>query len=270
MANHPVRFTRIADLPALELYQTCDNAAFFPRHFHWVFAMTIVETGRRIHETKQGRHLLAPGHIVIVNAGDMHSTSAPDKSSSSAQSLRIDPALLSSLALQVSGEKHPQLYFKHPVIDDPELFTRIRQLYSTLIDFTSKLEKDCLLLDVFAELYTRHSAERMTPAILGQERTPVAQVCEYLQDCYKENVSLQQLSALANLSPFHLSRVFAKEIGIPPHMYQMQVRLKKATDLLAGGKSISAVAAETGFCDQSHFQRAFKKKFGITPGQYEW
>jgi transcriptional regulator GlxA family with amidase domain len=62
--------------------------------------------------------------------------------------------------------------------------------------------------------------------------------------------------------------VFAKEVGVTPHIYQIQVRLQKATELLATGCSIAEVALATGFCDQSHLQKLFKKKFGITPGQY--
>ncbi|WP_169716934.1 helix-turn-helix domain-containing protein [Sporomusa acidovorans] len=46
--------------------------------------------------------------------------------------------------------------------------------------------------------------------------------------------------------------------------------LKKATNLLASGKSLVESALATGFSDQSHFQKAFKKKFGISPGQYKW
>lgn len=52
-------------------------------------------------------------------------------------------------------------------------------------------------------------------------------------------------------------------------VYQVQLRLNKALELLRSGKPVNEVALETGFFDQSHFTRAFKKKFGTTPGQYE-
>jgi AraC-like DNA-binding protein len=61
--------------------------------------------------------------------------------------------------------------------------------------------------------------------------------------------------------------LFTREIGVPLHVYQVQLRLK-ALELLHSGKSVADVALETGFFAQSHFSRAFKKKFGITPGQY--
>jgi AraC-like DNA-binding protein len=81
-------------------------------------------------------------------------------------------------------------------------------------------------------------------------------------------VSLGTLAAIAGFSPFHLCRVFERVVGVPPHVYQLDVRLTKAAGLLARGKRIVSVAMETGFCDQSHFHRAFKRKFGVTPRQY--
>lgn len=269
MAPKKVHFSRITDLPRLELYRTTNVAAFAPRHVHWVFSLSVAEAGVRIHETKQGKHWVIPGNIVVVNLGEMHCGSAPDGCKSSTQSLRIDPVMLSSLVEQVSGRGLDTIHFSQPVIDDPELFRQILNLCTTLSDSTPKLEKECLMLDVFAKLCERHLRDGITPGTLGNERTPVDRVCEFLQDCYNENVSVHRLGAIAGLSPFHLSRVFSKYTGVPPHTYQAQIRLKKATDLLASGMSIAEVASETGFCDQSHFQRAFKKKFGITPGQYE-
>lgn len=265
-----VRFSRIADLPHLELYRTTDVTSFVPRHVHWVLSLSVQEAGIRIHETKQGKYYVTPGNVVVVNLGEAHSCSAPEGYKSSTQSLRIDPVMLSALIRQVSGRNHDTILFNQPVFDDPDLFRQILYFCMALNDSTSRLAKECLLLDVFAKLCERHSRYGITPASLGNERTPVTRACEFLQDYYNENISLHQLGAIAGLSAFHLSRVFTKQTGVPPHTYQAQIRMKKATDLLASGRPIIEVATETGYCDQSHFQRAFKKKFGISPGQYKW
>lgn len=270
MTPKKVRFSRITDLPRLELYRTTNVAAFVPRHIHWVFSLSVAEAGVRIHETQQGKHYVIPGNIVVVNLREMHCGSTPDGCKSSSQSLRIDPVMLRALVEQVSGRCLDTIHVSQPVIDDPDLSRQILSLCTALDGSTSKLEKECRLLDVFAKLCERHLQDGITPATLGNERIPVARACEFLQDCYNENVSVHHLGTIAGLSPFHLSRIFSKYTGVPPHTYQTQIRLKKATDLLASGMSIAEVASETGFCDQSHFQRAFKKKFGITPGQYEW
>ena len=63
-------------------------------------------------------------------------------------------------------------------------------------------------------------------------------------------------------------RVFRKVLGLPPHAYLVQVRITQAKKLLASGMAIAEVAAETGFSDQSHLHRHFKRIVGVTPGQY--
>ena len=60
-------------------------------------------------------------------------------------------------------------------------------------------------------------------------------VREYLEDNLARNVPLEELSRLANLSPYHLARAFAAEVGLPPHAYQTQARVHRARELLLRG-----------------------------------
>jgi AraC-like DNA-binding protein len=91
---------------------------------------------------------------------------------------------------------------------------------------------------------------------------------DYLAEHYAEEVSLEVLANIAHLSPFHLARLFRHVVGLPPHAYQIQVRLSHARKLLAQGFSVSSVAQETGFFDQTHFTKQFKQHIGVTPGTY--
>lgn len=270
MSQKTVRFLRVQDLPKLELYRTTDAASFVPRHVHSVFSLSVAEAGVRIHETKQGKHYVTPGSVVIVNLGESHCSSVPDGCTSSTQSIRLDPVMLTRLVRQVTGYELDNVSLKQPVIYDQDLAQQILHVCNMLSGSASTLEKECSLLNIFAKLYDRHSLKEIKPALIGNEYTPISRVREYLQDCFAENVSLDKLAEIAGFSPFHLARIFAKQTGVPPHTYQLQIRLTKATELLASGKPIADVALATGFCDQSHFQKAFKKKFGITPGRYEW
>lgn len=265
-----IKFSRVKDLPELETYQVVDTARSVSRHIHWVFSLSVCQSGVGIHETKQGKHVVMPGNIFVINCDETHSTCVPIGCTYSSCSIRIDPLFLSTLITQISGQQLKSLHFEEPAVSNWALSQQILSLHKALEDHTSILEKQCLLLDTLAKLYACYSSERVKLPIMGDERTPISRVCEYLQDCFNENVSLSQLTAIAGISEFHLSRVFTKAIGVPPHTYQLQVRLKKATDLIASGKTLVEAALATGFCDQSHFQKAFKKKFGITPGQYKW
>ncbi|WP_353860328.1 AraC family transcriptional regulator [Azospirillum formosense] len=72
----------------------------------------------------------------------------------------------------------------------------------------------------------------------------------------------------AGMSREGYSRRFRKHHGVPPHAFALQERLNEARLLLRAGESIAAVAADTGFTDQSHLGRCFRRAFGVTPGRY--
>jgi AraC-like DNA-binding protein len=55
---------------------------------------------------------------------------------------------------------------------------------------------------------------------------------------------------------------------LPPHAFQLQLRVDRAKTLLARGLDIAAVAQRTGFADQSHFTRVFRRSVGVTPGRF--
>ena len=76
------------------------------------------------------------------------------------------------------------------------------------------------------------------------------------------------LARFAGLSAFHLCRVFGETVGMTPHAYQTQVRVRHAKSLLQAGLPIALVAAEAGFYDQAHLTRHFKRIVGLTPGRY--
>lgn len=90
----------------------------------------------------------------------------------------------------------------------------------------------------------------------------------YLHDRFNESVSLDELMALTRLSRFHLVRAFALHTGIPPHAYQLKLRIERACVLLRAGVTAAEAAIQVGFADQSHFTRHFKRIRRITPGQY--
>jgi AraC-like DNA-binding protein len=104
----------------------------------------------------------------------------------------------------------------------------------------------------------------------GHPRCPDAlrRTREFLREHYDETVRLDDLAAVAQLSKYHLSRMFKREVGVPLHQYQTLVRLEKGRQLLLDGASISNVAAQVGFFDQPHFHRAFVRAYGMTPAHF--
>lgn len=80
-------------------------------------------------------------------------------------------------------------------------------------------------------------------------------------------LTIETLAAEVGLSPAHFARAFRESVGQPPHRYMLRQRLEHARRLLdVGDLTLSSVAQRSGFADQPHFTRLFKREFGVTPG----
>lgn len=84
----------------------------------------------------------------------------------------------------------------------------------------------------------------------------------------ERELNLNYLAETAFISKYHLIRKFKKYIGMTPHQFHIQNRVRKAQYLLNDGKSIVETSAEMGFYDQSHFNKSFSKIVGISPSEY--
>lgn len=114
----------------------------------------------------------------------------------------------------------------------------------------------------------RYSKTRRTPRPLPFSEQRVLQIKMLLDDTPEQEWSLSTLAAMAELSPWHYLRQFKALVGIPPHAYQVQARLRKAKTLMLHGHTLAALSSQCGFSDQSHFTRHFKNAFGATPGSF--
>jgi AraC family transcriptional regulator len=106
----------------------------------------------------------------------------------------------------------------------------------------------------------------------GLSRATLERIGDYLRANLAENIALAELAKLAGLSSFHFARSFRNAMGLAPHQYLIRLRVERARELLQQkqrGKSLAAVAAEVGFCDQSHLCRHFRRIVGVTPLRFQ-
>lgn len=80
---------------------------------------------------------------------------------------------------------------------------------------------------------------------------------------------IDDMARSVGVSPYHMIRQFKAVCGLTPHQFQIQCRVRKAQKLLEEEKSVTEAAYATGFCDQSHFDRCFRKIVCLTPSEYK-
>jgi AraC family transcriptional regulator len=94
-------------------------------------------------------------------------------------------------------------------------------------------------------------------------------VVDYIEDHLEEEISLQELADIAQLSRFHFARAFKQSFGRPPHRYHMSRRMERAKALLeAPARSVTEVGMMLGFAETSSFTTSFRRSVGLTPSDY--
>lgn len=263
------RFSRASDLDNLEVLCATFIEHSFPRHTHETFAIGVIERGVQATYCKGSTHIATSGDICLVNPGEVHTGFSPHERGWTYRVFYPGARHLLKAEGEVSERAGRLPHFPSPVIRDPDLSRRILCLLKTIEDSDVSLEKESHLLSVLSQMIQRHADIKKESLPVGKKHGPAVKTAlEYLDAKFTENVTLSELSDIANVSQFHLLRVFRATVGLPPHAYLIQKRIDYARDLLSRGLPISHVALEAGFSDQSHFTRRFKKIVGITPGRY--
>jgi AraC family transcriptional regulator len=220
------------------------------------------------------RHAPPPaGSIVLVPAG----TPARWRWSGRNNSLHIylDPGLVARVAAEAFDLDPARLTV--PPLDALDL----PQLRAVMMEVDAELTAGSAggrlaaesLANVLAVHLIRHvlaprRPERGPDGTLPRVR--LRAVVEYVEEHLDAGPSLEQMAAVARLSPYHFARQFKRATGRPPHQYVIARRVERAKQLLegSGDLNLGQVAARAGFSDQSVFCHHFKRLVGVTPGQF--
>jgi AraC-like DNA-binding protein len=267
-ANPSTRIWRSQYLQSIELVHSVSKGHSLPRHFHEELELGIRQGDGWQFNYRGTMHSVPSNTLVVTQPGEAHHADAMSAQDCTFRGLRIGADLLQQVAIEVAGRETEVPFFPMPLVYDRDLNAQIVQVHQVLAQSISQLEQQSLILDLLAQLILRCAGDPPCLAKLGEERQPVDRVRKYLEDHYNQEISLDQLAQIANLSSFHLNRSFRKTFGLPPHAYQIQVRILHAKRLLRKARSIEQVAIETGFVSQSHFGSHFKRLVCVTPRQY--
>jgi AraC-like DNA-binding protein len=111
----------------------------------------------------------------------------------------------------------------------------------------------------------RPAREARAGAAVQRERVEAAQA--FVAGRFRSPLSLAEVARAVHYSPYHLARLFRREVGVPIHRYRNRLRLGAALEQLAeGAADLTALALDLGYSSHSHFSDAFRRAFGIPPG----
>ena len=248
----------------------------YHRHSHDTYSLGVTESGAQAFTCRGAGHVSTAGLVMAFNPDDPHDGHAATGTGFTYRMIHLAPALLTGLLTDLTGTPAGMPLFAAPVLTDPALAAALRRLHRSLTGPASPLEQSELLATA-AALAVRHAAGRrqdpppasQAAGLTARDQAAAAdRIRTFLHDADTQQATLADLASAAGCSRFAAYRAFRGRYGIPPSEYQRQLRLRAARRALASGVAVADAAAASGFADQPHLTRWFRRCYGITPGAY--
>lgn len=241
----------------LELRYVQDIPECTKMHIHEEVTLTAIKKGSLNLIFNEATFELLPNEMAIINSNIPHCATI-NKISKEGYVLYLKKEYLKDIKLNFT------LFYE--IIKQKNTYKSFIKMCDCLLDKKiSLIEKEeifysfCLTFFSFEQKQTNEQTE----SILAKN------IKKYLDENYLEEFILDELALKFDLTVVHLIRVFKKEFGLPIHSYILNKKVHRAKELLSFNMPIVEVAQNSGFFDQSHLNRSFKRIFQITPKAYQ-
>jgi AraC-like DNA-binding protein len=245
----------------------CDAAQGAPPfvEVHGLTSLSFVRNGSFGCRVGNSMHTLVPGAILVGRSGDEYMcTHEHHAGGDECISFQLAPELTDSLT------RGARVFRSGGLPPLPELIV-LGELAQASIDCASDVgidEVGVLLAARFVSLVGGEPQRGLT-RVSARDRQRATRAALFLEANAHTAIALDDLAQHAQLSPFHLLRLFSRVLGVSPHQYLVRTRLRQAARLLTEReRSVTDIAYQVGFGDLSNFVRTFTRAAGVSPGQF--
>lgn len=268
--HEAVTVRRSSALPGVEVMDVQHSARSW-RVFNVAYSFALPETWHGTVAYRSRSYESGPRSLFLTEPGEVHVTRPGKTRPGKAGAFKvfvIDAPVLTAYAAE-HGSGGREVCWRAPAPScSKTLLERASRVVELVGRESSALEAQSAMVELVATLWNEviEHGRSKSPA-----SDPEARAAERIRECLHYNeagIDLEALAKKAGVSPFRALRAFKRRYGLPPHAYQICVRIGMARGLLAQGRPAADVAAECGFVDQSHLTRHFKRLVGVTPARF--
>jgi len=239
-----------------ELKYTETISSKYKKHFHTHFGITLIDKGSlKISYDKYAPKELNNCAIAIFNPLQVHFT----------ESLTAQGYYVLFLDKEWCKSLQDNIFISDTIINDSILYMQFKILFKKILtghicNPSSVLEK------IMKDFFQNHGSIQ-----IKKETTIVRKIKALVEENSDTSFSLEDVSRSMGYNKSYIVRLFKKEVGLTPQQYILNVKVNKAKDFLtyATNESLSNISVNTGFFDQSHFNRNFESTFGTSPKMYK-
>ncbi|MEU9601140.1 AraC family transcriptional regulator [Streptomyces sp. NPDC048109] len=231
----------------------------YPMHVHDAWTLLIVDDGAVRYDLDRHEHGTPHDTVSLLPPHVPHNGSPATPDGFRKRVLYLDASRLGDELIGPAVDA--------PDLRDPVLRRRVGQLHAALALPGDELEAESRLT-LIGERLRAHLRPAQTTDPARRDPVLARRLRELLDERVVAGIGLEEAATLVPAHPAHLVRAFSGAYGIAPHQYLMSRRVDRARRLLLAGRSPADVAGATGFYDQAHLTRHFKRLVGVTPGRY--
>ncbi|MBR3190647.1 AraC family transcriptional regulator [Bosea sp. (in: a-proteobacteria)] len=251
---------------------SCLHADFtthdYAPHQHDAFVVAVTESGGSEFRSRGRSDEARESVLLVFNPAEPHSGRMGWSKRWRYRSLYLTQPAIDHVTAGLGIDR--PAYFMRNVLGDADLIAAFARLHRSLDEGHDPLEEHELLVASFGELFTRHGDGARAIPTVPRDEAAVSIVVKRMASQHAESgLSLDEMGLWVGMTAFQLIGLFKRTIGLTPHAYLTQLRLKAAIRELKAGVPIADAALASGFYDQSALTRHFKRSFGITPLQYQ-
>ena len=247
----------------LERFEAFFSGHGFDPHRHDTYAIGFTTQGVQSFRYRGASATSVPGQVFVLHPDETHDGHAGTSAGFRYRILYLDPGALR----EALGEAARLPFVGEVVSRHPQLLAAIRPALEDLSMPLEDLHRDQIVLSLADALAAADSSGIRRE--LGARNWPaVLRARDLLEAAFGKGVSSAELEAVTGLTRYVLARHFRLCLGTSPYRYLIMRRLDRARALIRRGTPLAEAALASGFADQSHMTRHFRKAHGLSPGRW--
>jgi AraC-like DNA-binding protein len=232
---------------------------------HDRICMAVVLDGTFAYRSALGAGILAPGAVLLGNAGECFECGHRHSVGDRCLSFHFDPSFYERILGDVPGAT--RLTLDRVALPPGELGAGLAAGVDRAFEHPAAAEE--YAHDLAAHVASAMLDRPLVPATVRGKTGRIQELVHWIDTEIDQPLSLADLARRAAMSPYHCLREFRRVVGMTPYQYILARRLRRAAGRLRDGADpILQVALEAGFADLSEFNRRFRRALGMTPGAY--
>ena len=247
MIKNKIEITKSKNLDGLEIKNATFNNVFFPKHFHLDWSLVYLRLGSESINFNELNFNISRNSFILIPPYSIHSNGNENSWSYTAVYINND------VIKYICNKIEVDFYFI--------------QSQAYILNYSNNFDEltNANVLEVLSELLLQTHTRKNRIS----DKKHISEIANYLDTNSDLKITLDKLESKFKINKFKICRLFNSEIGVSPNEYQNSIRIEKSKSLFYTKNSISNIALEVGFFDQSHFTHNFKKYVGVTPKQYK-